>query len=93
MKRQLAAYAGTMIVMVGLDSLWLGIIAKPLYLQGIGHLMADKPNVPVAVLFYALFLACAVVVVLPITMVSLLLLRLVPAFRRFHNKLVDRVVS
>ena len=55
MKRQIAAYAGTMIVMVGLDLQWLGIIAKPLYQQGIGHLMADKPNVPVAVLFYALF--------------------------------------
>ena len=55
MKRQLAAYAGTLIVMVGLDLLWLGVIAKPIYQQGIGHLMADKPNVPVAVLFYALF--------------------------------------
>lgn len=54
-KRQLAAYAGTLIVMVGLDLLWLGVIAKPLYQQGIGQLMADKPNVPVAVLFYALF--------------------------------------
>ena len=42
MKRQLAAYVGTMIVMVGLDLLWLGIIAKPLDQQGIGHLMADK---------------------------------------------------
>jgi hypothetical protein len=55
MKRQLSAYAGTMIVMVLLDMLWLGVIAKPIYQQGIGHLMADKPNVPVAVLFYALF--------------------------------------
>ena len=55
MKRQLVAYAGTMIVMVGLDLLWLGVIAKSIYQQGIGHLMADKPNVPVAVLFYVLF--------------------------------------
>jgi len=44
-----------MIVMVGLDLLWLGIIAKLIYQQGIGHLMAEKPNVPVAVVFYALF--------------------------------------
>ena len=55
MKSQLAAYAGTLIVLVGLDLLWLGVIAKPLYQQGIGHLMAEKPNVIVAVLFYALF--------------------------------------
>jgi uncharacterized membrane protein len=55
MKRQLAAYAGTMVVMVALDLLWLGVVAKPMYQQGIGHLMADKPSVPVAMLFYALF--------------------------------------
>lgn len=66
MKRQLAAYAGTMLVMVGLDLLWLGVIAKPLYVQGIGHLMADKPNVAAAVLFYALFgLGLVVFAVLP----------------------------
>lgn len=35
--------------------LWLGSIAEPLYQKGIGHLMADKPNVPVTALFYALF--------------------------------------
>lgn len=66
MKRQLAAYIGTMVVMVGLDLLWLGVVAKPMYQQGIGHLMATKPNVPVAVLFYALFgLGLVVFAVLP----------------------------
>lgn len=53
--RLLAAYAGTLIVMVGLDLLWLGVIAKPWYQQGMGHLMADKPQLLVATLFYALF--------------------------------------
>jgi len=66
MKRQLAAYAGTMIVMVGLDMLWLGVIAKPIYQSGIGHLMSDQPDVPVAVLFYALYgLGLVVFAVLP----------------------------
>ena len=66
MKRQLAAYAGTLIVMVGLDLLWLGFVAKPMYQQGIGHLMADQTNVPVAMLFYALFgLGLVVFAVLP----------------------------
>lgn len=55
MNKYLVAYAGTAIAMVALDMLWLGLIAKPLYQQGIGHLMADKPNVPVAVLFYLLY--------------------------------------
>ena len=55
-----------MIVMVGLDMLWLGVIAKPIYQNGIGHLMADQPNVPVAVLFYALYgLGLVVFAVLP----------------------------
>nr|WP_315489101.1 DUF2177 family protein [uncultured Rhodoferax sp.] len=53
--KYLAAYAGTSVVMVALDMLWLGLIAKPLYQQGIGHLMTDTPNVPVAVLFYLLY--------------------------------------
>jgi uncharacterized membrane protein len=55
MTKYLAAYAGTTVVMVLLDLLWLGVIAKPLYQQGIGHLMADQPDIPVAVLFYALY--------------------------------------
>jgi uncharacterized membrane protein len=50
-----AAYAATVIVMVALDLLWLGAIAKPLYQQGLGHVMAEQPNVPIAVLFYAVF--------------------------------------
>ena len=55
MIRYIACYAATMIVMVALDLLWLGVVAKPLYQQGIGHLMAARPNVPVAVMFYAMF--------------------------------------
>jgi uncharacterized membrane protein len=55
MIRLVAAYAATASVMVALDLLWLGVIARPVYQQGIGHLMAERPNVPVAVLFYAVF--------------------------------------
>ncbi len=55
MKSTLAAYAAALIAMAVLDALWLGFIAKPLYQQGIGHLMAEKPNLPVALLFYLLF--------------------------------------
>lgn len=55
MNKYLAAYAGTALVMVAMDMLWLGVIAKPLYQQGIGHLMADKPDIGVAVFFYLLY--------------------------------------
>lgn len=55
MNKYVAAYAGTAIVMVALDMVWLGLVAKPLYQQGIGHLMAESPDVTVAVLFYLLY--------------------------------------
>jgi uncharacterized membrane protein len=55
MIRYLAAYGATLVVMVALDLLWLGVIAKPIYAKGIGHLMAERPNISVAVVFYALF--------------------------------------
>ena len=51
----LAAYATVTIVMVAIDLLWIGVIARPLYQQGIGHLMAERPFVPAAVLFYAVY--------------------------------------
>ena len=55
MNKYLVAYAGTAVAMVALDMLWLGLIAKPLYQQGIGHLMAAKINVAAGVLFYVLY--------------------------------------
>jgi uncharacterized membrane protein len=53
--RFLLAYVATATVMVALDLLWLGVIARPIYQQGIGHLMAERPIVPVAMLFYAVY--------------------------------------
>lgn len=61
MNRTLATYGATLVTMVLLDLLWLGVVAKPLYQAGIGHLMAEKPNVPVAVAFYLLYAAGLVV--------------------------------
>lgn len=55
MLKYFIAYCATVIVMIAIDLLWLGVIAKPLYQQGIGHLMAERPNLPVALLFYLLF--------------------------------------
>lgn len=55
MTRYLAAYAALAVTMVALDLLWLGVVAKPWYQQGIGHLMMDKPHVGVAVVFYLVY--------------------------------------
>lgn len=51
----LPAYIATMLVMFMLDVVWLSVLAKPMYQQGIGHLMATKPNLMFAALFYLVF--------------------------------------
>ena len=55
MSKYIAAYGAIFIVMLAIDMLWLGVIAKPLYQRGIGHLMAEKPNLVAAGLFYVIF--------------------------------------
>jgi uncharacterized membrane protein len=55
MMKLIAAYLTTAVVMIVIDLVWLGVIAKPLYQQGIGHLMTDQPNILAAVAFYMLF--------------------------------------
>ncbi len=61
MTRYLAAYLATAAVMLALDLLWLGVVAKAMYQQGIGHMMAEQPRLAVAALFYAVFAAGLVV--------------------------------
>lgn len=55
MLKLLVSYLTTTVVMVVIDMVWLGVIAKPMYQAGIGHLMAEKPNIAAAISFYALF--------------------------------------
>jgi uncharacterized membrane protein len=55
MNKYLAAYLAAILVMVALDMLWLGVVAKSMYQQAIGHLMADQPKVSAAIVFYALY--------------------------------------
>lgn len=50
-----AAGATTFGVMVALDLIWLGVVAKATYQQGIGHLMADRPDIAVAAVFYVVY--------------------------------------
>lgn len=43
--------------MIALDILWIGVLARPLYNRGIGHLMAGQPNFVAALAFYLLYAA------------------------------------
>jgi uncharacterized membrane protein len=55
MNHMLAAYLAAVATMLLLDLLWLGWVARPWYLQGLGHLMAEAPMWWAAVLFYAVY--------------------------------------
>ena len=55
MNRTLAGYGAAVLVVVALDMLWLGLVAKATYQQGIGHLMAPEPLWPAAIAFYLLY--------------------------------------
>ena len=56
MSRIAIAYVATAIAFCGLDFIWLGWVAKGYYQAQIGPLLLDKPNLPVAGAFYALYI-------------------------------------
>jgi uncharacterized membrane protein len=55
MNKHLAGYFAAVFVIVALDMLWLGLIAKAMYQQAIGHLMAEQPRLLAALAFYVLY--------------------------------------
>jgi len=55
LSKYIIGYAAAFFSMLVIDLLWLGVIAKPLYQRGIGHLMADSPNLTAAALFYIIY--------------------------------------
>jgi uncharacterized membrane protein len=57
MRAAITAYISGLIVMAILDAAWLSFATGKLYKPGIGHLMADKPVIWAAVLFYLLYAA------------------------------------
>lgn len=63
MSRLAAAWVATAVVMVALDLLWLGVLARTMYQQDIGHLMAARPNLLAGVAFYVLYVTGLVVFV------------------------------
>lgn len=48
-------YFITLFMFLGIDSLWLGLVAPEFYRAQIGHLMAATPNLAAAGVFYTLF--------------------------------------
>jgi uncharacterized membrane protein len=78
MIRLLMIYAVMLMVFIACDLLWIGVIAQPMYQQGIGHLMTDQPNLNAAIFFYLIYPAG--------------LLYLVPAIQRPMDKWRDVIL-
>lgn len=57
-------YFIAILMFVLVDGLWLGKIAPKIYRKYIGHLMAKKPNLPVAGIFYATYIIGVMIFVL-----------------------------
>jgi uncharacterized membrane protein len=66
MKRWLVGYGAALSTLLVLDALWLGVVARPLYQQGLGPLLADPPRWGFAAAFYLLYpLGVVIFAVLP----------------------------
>jgi len=52
---ELRNYAIVLAVFLLIDGLWLMVIAKNLYAEHLGYLMAEKPRLLAALLFYLLY--------------------------------------
>lgn len=55
--RILIDYLLTMLIMIGLDGIWLGVLAKDFNKKHLGHLMRDKFMIAPAILFYLIYAA------------------------------------
>jgi uncharacterized membrane protein len=55
MNKLLLPWIAIVVTLMALDVAWIGVLARPLYQRGIGHLMAPQPNFAAAAAFYALF--------------------------------------
>ena len=61
MKTSLILYMIALCIFLPLDLLWIGVVARDFYRDGMGALMADKPRLDIGLIFYALFVAGLVI--------------------------------
>ena len=54
-------YLITFVIFLVIDFIWLNFIAKNLYSTKIGHLLAEKPNLLPALIFYLIFVVGVIV--------------------------------
>lgn len=52
-----AVYGLSLLTFLAVDGVWLGLVARNLYRDNLGHLMAAKPSWGPAVIFYLIYVA------------------------------------
>jgi uncharacterized membrane protein len=65
MRNAVLTYLSVLVVFVGLDAIWLGVIAGNLYRREMGALMVDRPLWSAVLLFYLLYAAGITVLAIP----------------------------
>lgn len=60
-KAYFAATVAAAAAMLGLDLVWLGVVAAPVYAEMLGPLRRDPVHWPAALVFYAMYVAVIVV--------------------------------
>lgn len=53
--KHLVAWAATFVVLLVIDMLWLGVVAKNLYQAAMGDLMSPEPRLAFAAVFYLIY--------------------------------------
>ncbi|MBL6623509.1 MAG: DUF2177 family protein [Rhizobiales bacterium] len=55
MTKYLITYIIVLTIFLIIDVIWLGFIAKKFYFGNLGYILADKPNMQAAAIFYSLY--------------------------------------
>ncbi len=55
------AYVGSAVAMLALDMIWLTTMVPRIYRPALGEMLADPPNLPVAAIFYLVYVVGVVV--------------------------------
>ncbi|MBN8754040.1 MULTISPECIES: DUF2177 family protein [Variovorax] len=53
--KHLVAWAATFVVLLVIDMIWLGVVAKGMYQEGMGDLMSPNPRLAFAGAFYLIY--------------------------------------
>lgn len=61
---QIKTYVLSLVVFLGIDAVWLTTMNKNFYGKYLGHLMAEKPNLMIALLFYLINIVGMMVLVI-----------------------------